>query len=196
LPPKSPPAAHLAERERTLHSLFVRGQTGDASAYNTCLQGLAGYLRSYFRKKLQRIPDEIEDLVQETLIAIHNQRHTYDPGQPFTAWAYAIARYKLIDRYRQFTRHDGHNDTLDDFHAETIGQEDNAHEARRDIGKLLDTLPEKQRAPIQLVKLEGLSIIEASARTGQSESAVKVNIHRGLKALAARIQGDGAKAIS
>ncbi len=152
-------------------------------------------MRSYFRKKLQRIPDEIEDLVQETLIAIHNQRHTYDPGQPFTAWAYAIARYKLIDRYRQFTRHDGHNDTLDDFHAETIGHEDNAHEARRDIGKLLDTLPEKQRAPIQLVKLEGLSIIEASARTGQSESAVKVNIHRGLKALAARIQGDGAKAI-
>jgi RNA polymerase sigma-70 factor, ECF subfamily len=177
----------LRQREISLRSGFVAARGGNSAAYNTCLKTLAGYLRSFFRKKLQRVPDDIEDLVQETLIAIHNQRHTYDPNQPFTAWAYAIARYKLIDRYRQFARHDQQNDTLDEFHELTIGENDNAHEARRDVAKLLDTLPEKQRAPIQLVKLEGLSVAEAAEKTGQSESAIKVNVHRGLKALAAKL---------
>jgi RNA polymerase sigma-70 factor, ECF subfamily len=177
----------LQQREATLRQGFLGVRSGDSGAYNGCLKALAGYLRSFFRKKLQRVPDDIEDLVQETLIAIHNQRHTYDPNQPFTAWAYAIARYKLIDRYRQFTRHDAHNDTLDEFHELTIGHDDDAHEARRDVAKLLDTLPEKQRVPIQLVKLEGLSVAEAAAKIGQSESAIKVNVHRGLKALAAKL---------
>ncbi len=183
--------SRLDDREQKLRGLFVRGQNQDAAAYNVCLQSLSVHLRSFFRKKLQRLPDEIEDLVQETLIAIHNQRHTYDAAQPFTAWAYAIARYKLIDRYRQFARIESHTETLDEIHETTIGAEDNAHEARRDVNKILAELPEKQRTPIQLVKLEGLSIAEASARTGQSESAVKVNIHRGLKALAARFGTGG-----
>jgi RNA polymerase sigma-70 factor, ECF subfamily len=178
---------YYAQREQSLRAAFVQAQAGNAAAYNACLTDLARHLRGFFQKKLQRVPDEIEDLVQETLIAIHNQRHTYDPGQPFTAWAYAIARYKLIDRYRQFARHDALHDTIDEFHETTIGQEDNAHESRRDVAKLLDTLPEKQRVPIQLVKIEGLSVAEAAAQTGQSESAIKVNVHRGLKLLASRL---------
>lgn len=177
----------LQQRETTLRAGFLGARNGDSVAYSACLSALSGNLRAYFRNKLQRVPDEIEDLVQETLIALHNQRHTYDPDQPFTAWAYAIARYKLVDRYRQFGRQDAQNETLDEVHELTIGYDDNAHEARRDVNKLLDTLPEKQRVPIQLVKIEGLSVAEASAQTGQSESAIKVNIHRGLKALAARL---------
>jgi RNA polymerase sigma-70 factor, ECF subfamily len=177
----------LQQREITLRQGFLGARNGDSDAYNACLKALSAHLRSFFRKKLQRVPDDIEDLVQEALIAIHNQRHTYDPAQPFTAWAYAIARYKLIDRYRQFARHDAQNDTLDEFHELTIGEDDNAHEAKRDVAKLLETLPEKQRMPIQLVKLDGLSVAEAAEKTGQSESAIKVNVHRGLKALAAKL---------
>ncbi len=177
----------LQQREVALRAGFVASRGGNSVAYNACLKTLAGYLRAFFRKKLQRVPDDIEDLVQETLIAVHNQRHTYDANQPFTAWAYAIARYKLVDRYRQFARHDAQNDTLDEFHELTIGEDDNAHEAKRDVAKLLESLPEKQRTPIQLVKLEGLSVAEAAEKTGQSESAIKVNVHRGLKALAAKL---------
>jgi RNA polymerase sigma-70 factor, ECF subfamily len=191
--PERDATAAFAQRETRLRGLFVAGVGGNSQQYNVCLTDLAGHLRHFFRKKLQRLPDEIEDLVQETLIAVHNQRHTYDAAQPFTAWAYAIARYKLIDRYRQFSRHDAQHETLDEVHELTIGEMDDEHEARRDIGKLLDTLPEKQRVPIQLVKIEGLSVAEAAEKTGQSESAIKVNVHRGLKALAAKFGNSGTR---
>jgi RNA polymerase sigma-70 factor, ECF subfamily len=184
--------AKLAQREENLRRQFLSAQSGDAVVYSALLSALAGHLRAYFRRKLTRIPDDIEDLVQETLIAIHNQRHSYDNAYPFTAWVFAIARYKLIDRYRQFTRHDAHFESFDDDVEPTIGYEDNAYEAKRDVAQLLETLPEKQKWAIHWVKIEGLSIAEAALKTGLSESAVKVSIHRGLKALMARMRGDAA----
>jgi RNA polymerase sigma-70 factor (ECF subfamily) len=65
-----------------------------------------------------------------------------------------------------------------------------AHEARRDLGMLLALLPDKQRLPIQYVKIEGLSVEETAKLTGLSASAVKIGVHRGLKVLAARIRGE------
>jgi RNA polymerase sigma-70 factor, ECF subfamily len=182
--------ARLTQREHDLRLQFLRGQSGDAVAYSALLKALSAHLRAFFRRKLVRLPDDVEDLVQETLIAIHNQRHTYDENQPFTAWAFAIGRYKLIDRYRQYTRHDAKNASLDEDMELFASQDDEASDAKRDVAKLLDTLPDKQKLPIQMVKIEGLSVAEAAAKTGLSESAVKVGIHRGLKILAARIRGD------
>ena len=162
---------------------------GDAVAYQAFLKALGAHLRAFFRRRMSRLPDSVEDLVQETLLAVHTQRHTYDPGQPLTAWVHAIARYKLVDCLRQHGRHDALNDPLDD-EAEWLSESDTeAADARRDLARLLDGLPEKQRAPIVHMKLEGLSVIETARLTGMSESAVKVAVHRGLKALAARIRG-------
>lgn len=173
--------------EARLKALMLAGLGGDAAAYRALLKALTPHLRAYFARRLNGRA-EAEDLVQETLIAIHTKRASFDPSQPFTAWLHAIARYKLIDHFRR----SGVRKTLPLEDAETVvSAEDNeAAEAMRDVEKLLAQLPEHKRALLRDVKLEGLSTAEAAAKTGMSESAVKVGIHRSLKALA-RIIGEG-----
>ncbi len=103
---------------------------------------------------------------------------------------HAIARYKLVDLLRQRGGRESLNDPLDDELEVFAASAAEAADARRDLGKLLETLPDRQRLPIVHMKLEGLSVVETARLTGMSESAVKVGVHRGLKALAAKIRGD------
>jgi len=94
-----------------------------------------------------------------------------------------------MDYFRAHARHDALNDPLDDD-AMLLADEDNqAEQAQRDLTQLLGQLPDKQRLPILYVKLQGLSVSETATLTGLSVSAVKVGVHRGLKALAALIRG-------
>ncbi|MGO9444307.1 MAG: sigma-70 family RNA polymerase sigma factor [Thiobacillaceae bacterium] len=176
--------------EARLKDLLLRALDGEAPAYQAFLKELSAHLRAYFRKRLARLPDEVEDLVQESLLAIHNKRHTYDANQPLTAWVYAIAKYKLVDLLRRRASHDVLTDPLDDEMDFLSFTDNEAAEAKRDLGKLLERLPDRQRLPIVHTKLEGLSVTEAAQLTGMSESAVKVGVHRGLKALAALIRGE------
>ncbi len=182
----NPPPANGAEQE--LHALFVRGQGGDAAAYRAFLQRLSAHLRAYLARRLFGWPDEVEDLVQECLLAMHNQRHTYQSDQPLTAWVHAIARYKMIDLLRAKAGREALHEPLDDELAVFAESATDASDARRDLAGLLDTLPDRHRLPIVHVKLEGLSVAETAKLTGMSESAVKVGIHRGLKALALKIR--------
>jgi RNA polymerase sigma-70 factor (ECF subfamily) len=176
--------------EALLRAQLLRGMAGDEIAYRAFLQALAGHLRAFLRRRLAGMPDEVEDLVQESLLAIHNQRHTYAPAQPVTAWVYAIARHKLVDLLRRRQRGDALNVPLDDDSDWFAAVDDHAAEARRDIGVLLASLPDRQRLPIMHVKLEGRSVVETAALTGLSPAAVKIGIHRGLKVLAARMRGE------
>lgn len=180
----------MNERETQLRDLLVRGLGGDAAAYHAFLGELSKHLRGFLRVRLARLPDDVEDLVQETLLAVHNQRHTYDPGQPLTAWIHAIARYKLVDLLRRRAGREQLNDPLDDELEVFAVSDHDADDARRDLGKLLEQLPDRQRLPIVHMKLEGLSVAETARATGMSEAAVKVGVHRGLKALAALIRSD------
>lgn len=175
--------------EHELHGLFLAGLDGDAVAYHRFLQRLGALLRGYFRRRLQHLPDEVEDLVQETLMAIHAQRQTYRRGEPLTAWVHGVARYKLVDLWRRRERREALHDPLDEELAIFAQADHEAGEARRDLGVLLAGLPDHQRLPIQHTKLEGLSVQEAARLTGMSESAVKVGVHRGLKALARQWKG-------
>jgi RNA polymerase sigma-70 factor (ECF subfamily) len=181
--------ARFADREHRLRELLVQGLAGDATAYHRFLKTLSEHLRAYFRKRLFSRPDEAEDLVQEALLAVHNQRHTYRSDQPLTAWVHAIARYKLVDLLRASATREALTDPLDDELEVFAASDTEAADAKRDLGKLLAELPDRQRLPIMHVKLEGLSVLEAAQLTGMSESAVKVGVHRGLKALAAKIRG-------
>jgi RNA polymerase sigma-70 factor (ECF subfamily) len=174
--------------EDRLRDLLVRGLAGDAAAYQAFLKDLSGYLRGFLRKRMVRLPEEVEDLVQESLLAVHNQRHTYDPRQPLTAWVHAIAKYKLVDLLRRRACRELLNDPLDDELAVLANSDTDATAARLDLAKLLERLPERQRLPIVCMKLKGLSVVETARLTGMSESAVKVGVHRGLKALAAMIR--------
>jgi len=177
--------------EERLRCLLLGGLAGDSSAYHAFLKELSAHLRAFLRKRLASAPDEVEDLVQELLLAVHNQRHTYDPGQPITAWVYAMARYKLVDLLRRRSRKELLNDPLDEEDDDLLMSSDSeAAEARRDLAKLLAGLPHRQRAPIIHMKIEGLSVAETARLTGMSPSAVKVGVHRGLKALAAKIRNE------
>ena len=187
LPPPADPGTHQ-QTEQTLHGLMLAGLDGDAAAYRRFLQMLGTRLRAYYRRRLSGWPDDVEDLVQDTLLAVHNQRHTYRPDQPVTAWVHAIARYKTVDLLRAKRVRESLHDPLDDDAQTLFGTADaDAAEARRDIDRLLATLPDRQRLPIEQVKLFGRSVAEVAMESGLSESAVKIGIHRGLKALAARM---------
>lgn len=168
------------EAETRFQALMVAAVAGDGVAYRTLLTELTPHLRAYFARRLGRGADS-EDLVQETLIAIHTKQRSYDPGQPFTAWLHAIARYKLIDHFRRR----GVRPTVPLENADSVTDETDfaAAEAARDLDQLLQALPESRQRLLRSVKLEGLSTAEAAAAHGLSESAVKVAVHRALKAL-------------
>jgi RNA polymerase sigma-70 factor (ECF subfamily) len=135
----------LRHTELRLHALFLQGLDGDAKAYRSFLQATTPYLRAFLRRRLAAWPDQVEDLVQESLLAIHNQRQSYDTGLPVTAWIYAIARYKLIDWLRRHARQDSMLQPLDDEDALFSSAEQEAGEARRDVSKLLADAGEAAR---------------------------------------------------
>jgi RNA polymerase sigma-70 factor (ECF subfamily) len=180
---------NVVEAEAELKALMLRARGGDGAAYAALLKTLQGHLRAYYARRLGRSA-EAEDLLQETLIAMHSRRETYDPSRPFTAWVHAIARYKLIDYFRRHKRRA--EDPLDDADALFGAEDASAAEAHLDVERVLHMLPEKTRRLIRDVKIEGLSTAEAAARHNISESAVKVGVHRGLKALGAKLgEGEG-----
>ena len=84
--------------------MMIAGLGGDPQAHESLLTALVPLLRSFFRRRIRDAEDDAEDLVQETLIAVHNRRASYDRNRPFTAWLYAIARYKLVDHFRRRRR--------------------------------------------------------------------------------------------
>jgi RNA polymerase sigma-70 factor, ECF subfamily len=175
----------VADDEIQLHHWMVLAQDGHSGATSQLLTALAPRLRAFFRGKGASAEDA-EDLVQETLIAIYTKRAMFDPSQRILGWAYAIARYRMIDRWRR-TQKRGQELPIDDFEHVLAAQNHEAGDPTRDIARLLATLPEKQRTAIDLVKIKDMSISEACVATGWSASDIKISIHRGMKALMALV---------
>ncbi|WP_199258962.1 sigma-70 family RNA polymerase sigma factor [Paracoccus binzhouensis] len=174
----------LRPSEHELHCLMVASLDGDGAAYRCLLEALTPLLRAYFRRRLHDdLSAHAEDLVQETLLALHARRMTFDPAFPFMAWVHAIARHKLIDFLRRSRR--AVQVPLDDFAELLADPADGAAlaGARLDVDALLSRLPERTRAVIAKTRLEGKSIAETSAETGLSVASVKVIVHRGILAL-------------
>ena len=169
--------------EASLAQLMAASQKGDANAYRVLLSEIQLWLERYFRRRVA--PAQLDDLVQEVMMAVHAKRATWDPTRAFLPWLAAIARYRWVDHLRKVYRKA--EDELGDHDAAEDSEEE-AVMARMSLERLFVHLPDKQSEVIELVKIEGLSIAEASAKTGQSESLVKVNIHRGLKKLSALVE--------
>lgn len=174
----------VTDRETHFKTLMLRGLEGDASAWRVLLTELGAHLRPFFTRRLFDSGADAEDLVQETLIAVHAKRATWDRSQPFSTWAFAIARHKLIDHLRRQGRRP--TQPLDEaselFADHTV--EDGATKA--DLGRCLSLLPARQRRLIEDVRLRGLTVAEAADRHGYTPTAAKVSIHRSLKMLNAR----------
>lgn len=175
--------------EVKLKALMLAGLAGDASAQRHLLSAASVRLRGYFNKRLGFGSPDVEDLVQECLIAIHQRRDSYNPSLPFTAWLHAIARYKLIDHYRR--RGVRKHMPLDDVESIASADETAAVLSGIDVESLLDSLPPKHQQAIKLTKIDGYSVEEAAAISGQSPSGIKIGVHRGIKRLAARVRGTG-----
>lgn len=177
--PAPPPVAAPAPDE--WGRLMAAALQGHGGAYNRLLHEIQPWLERYFTR---RLPMSIaEDLAQDCLIAVHQKRHTYEPGRPFRPWLATIARYKWIDRLRAMARKPTVSLDEELFEPAVEGHEASVTSAIV-LEELLTRLRPAQVAAIRLVKLQGFSIEEAAAMTGQSESLVKVNIHRGLAKLA------------
>lgn len=164
---------------------MIDSLTGGAREQRALLQALLPVLRRFYARRVMNAADA-EDLVQETLIAVHRRRASYDTGRAFGPWLFAVARYKLVDSFRR-KRVEISLDGLDDV----FGDEgfEQATSARLDVAALLDMLPVKQANAIRNTRIEGLSTAEPADREGISESDVKVSVHRGLKALMTRLGG-------
>jgi RNA polymerase sigma factor (sigma-70 family) len=178
----------IGDMEARLRPLMLKSLDGDATAYRALLGDLRRHFERYYARRLApSLAANADDLVQETLLAVHTKRMTYDRTQPFTAWVHAIARYKLIDHFR---RHKLRATLpLEDDAAVFANDESEAATARIDVETALSTIPARPAELIRQVKLEGASVADAAARMGMTETAAKVSIHRGLKSLAARFGG-------
>lgn len=176
--------------EPRLKALMLRAQAGDGVAWREVLIELNVRLTTFFARRLGADQaSEAEDLVQDTLLAVHRRRMTYDATQPFTSWAYAIARYKLIDHWRR--RGVRRHVPIDDV-AETLWVDAEPDgEINADLDRLLGALPAKQEQLVRGVRIEGLSLAEAGERLGMTEGAAKVSLHRALKALMAKVAPRG-----
>ena len=167
-----------------LSALMRAARKGDDEAYRRLLLLVASWLRAVASRGLAaagRPNADCEDIVQETLLAMHLKRDTWDETQPLQPWLRAIARHKLVDhlRRRGFTDHvdiDGHSDTL----AAPVPEEGSGLDARQ----MLASLPERQRRIVEGISIEGQSARDVGVRMGMSEGAVRVTLHRALRALA------------
>ena len=170
-------------------ALMSAAQTGDAAAYVRLLRGIAPVVRALGRRRgLDQ--GASEDLAQDVLMTIHRVRDTYDPGRPFAPWLIAIAQRRLIDRLRREGRR-GKYETYDPVAVETFAapvanDRLEMEEGAALLREAIATLPPRQREALELTKLQEMSVADAAAQTGQTPGALKVNVHRALRALQAR----------
>jgi RNA polymerase sigma-70 factor (ECF subfamily) len=156
---------------------------GDKPAYRFLLDRCRRWLGSYFRRRVP--PHMIDDLVQETLLSVHAKRQSFDTDRPFLPWLAAIARYRWVDALRRMRE----NDVLD---SEIVDSSASAEPiiARLSLDRLLACLPPAQANAIVLTRIEGRSVADAAQISGQSESLIKVNVHRGLRKLTSLVESD------
>ncbi|HXC58996.1 MAG TPA: sigma-70 family RNA polymerase sigma factor [Steroidobacteraceae bacterium] len=177
-----------AERELQWAGWMRAATAGDEGAYRRLLDSLAGHLRRMVRHRLARIGHgdlEVEDIVQETLLAIHLKRHTWRPSEPVSPWVAAISRNKTIDVLRRRGRRA--ELPLDDTEeSELLIVDAEAEGVNQDLERVLGSLDERSRRIVQLVSIEGHSSRTAAERVGISEGALRVALHRSLKMLAVR----------
>jgi len=165
--------------------------SGDAESYERVLRQIAAALRPLVRRGLARAGRsgaDVEDVVQEVLLAVHLKRHTWDSSRPIEPWVHAIARYKLVDALR---RRDGNFDLpIDEFSEKLAADEESPSASGREIERHLAQLPAGQRAVVHAVAVEGVSIVDAAERLKMTAGAVRVALHRGLTTLAKTLGQD------
>ena len=157
--------------------LMARAQDGDRDAYRSLLREIEPYVRSIAIRCFNR-PADAEDVVQEVLLTVHAVRNTYDPKRPFGPWLVAIANRRIIDRLRRHARQKAREVELSTEHetfAEAPANLDSTIPAELALVGAIDKLPPDQREAIRMLKLNEMSLKEASLASGRSITALKVD---------------------
>ena len=186
----APAVAEPELRDTDWAILMAHAQDGDRLAYQRLLREITPYLRSLASRRHRDLSD-IEDAVQDILLTIHTIRHTFDPTRPFGPWLVTIANRRLIDRLRRQGRRQGRETPLMPEHETFSEPQANFDEEpdKHELEKAIDELPPMQRKAVHLLKLNEMSLKEASTASGMSVAALKVNMHRAVKSLR-KILGD------
>ena len=177
----------MRERETEWADLMRAANAGDGPAYQQLLKSLASALRLAARRGLAhagRAEADAEDIVQETLLAIHLKRHTWNADEPIGPWVWTIARNKLVDTLRRRGRRV--DVPIEDFADILPAEEPRTSATAQDIDRHLEALPDRQRDVVRAIAVEGSSIGEVAGKLTMSEGAVRVALHRGLTTLAAK----------
>lgn len=190
--PVSPPHSGDADWSQWMR----QAQAGDRETYQRLLRSIVPYLSAIARRHL-RDADGVEDAVQDILMIVHGVRHTYEPERPFKPWLATIARRHCIDLERRRQRRTRHETRDEDAIAVRPGEDPTPEDVLRDaqaahgVRDAISQLTPRQREALQLLRLEELSLREASAASRQSIPALKVASHRALKALRHLLQARG-----
>jgi RNA polymerase sigma-70 factor (ECF subfamily) len=182
---------HDAGRDEEWSRLMAAAQDGDRAAYDRLLRQLLPFIRVIVFR--QHRAERADDVIQDVLLTIHRVRHTYDPARPLRHWVSTIARRRSIDMLRRKGR-TAAVEVTDDNAYETFAdpranREIEAADRTAGLGAAIAGLPERQREAVELLKLKEMSLIEASRASGSSISALKVNVHRAIKALRTKLKG-------
>jgi len=161
---------------------MVSAQSGNNEDYALFLREVAKMLRPFLAKRMDE--DKVEDVLQETLLTIHQVKHTYLPSRKIEPWIYAICNHRMIDYFRKFRRIEKNEVLNFELIEAAVSQQNTVSFEKTDrIFGLLDKLPSQQKTVIELLKIQDLSVKDVSQRTGLSESAVKVNAFRGYETI-------------
>lgn len=178
----------MADQNDNLETLMRRALQGDQRAYAALLHETARLLRPFLARRLS-FADEVEDLLQEILLSIHKARHTYDGQRPYKPWAYAIAKFRLLDHlrthYSDRLRHAADFDELEENLPGPVTETGLSYES---ISAEVQKLPEKQAMILRLLHQEGYTAKEVAEKIGMTESAVKVAAHRAYKVLRKKLE--------
>jgi RNA polymerase sigma factor (sigma-70 family) len=184
---------HELARDQNWSRLMAAAQDGDRAAYERLLHEILPFIHALAARQ-HRAPDRIEDVAQEVLLTIHRVRHTYDPSRPFSPWLAAIAQRRSIDLLRRRGRIEAaetsNAEAYETFAAPVANRQEAGRDAKATLGRAVAGLPPGQRQALELVKLRELSLADASRLSGKSAGALKVNVHRALKALRARLKAE------
>lgn len=177
------------EQDRMWSGYMAAAQDGDGAAYVRLLREILPFLRVLVRRRC-RDPDRAEDIVQDVLLTLHRVRHTYDPNRSFTPWLAAICERRSIDALRKRVRLGAHEiqdeRVYETFADPAANKELEAGDAAQALAAMIAALPSAQREALELVKVKEMTLLEASVVSGQSVGALKVSVHRAIKALRLR----------
>lgn len=171
-------------RDQQLAALLIRAQDGDQTAYESFLREASTVLRAFLARRMRSASDRVEDVLQETLLAVHRARHSFLPDRPIGPWLYAIGEHRLAEFYRRLRRIEAVEMSTD---LQSIAVADLSAPEAEGLGALvweaLMKLPRRQRVIIERLKLHDLSVKEVAMQTGMSESAVKITAFRGYEGI-------------